>query len=252
MLCRVCCTRGEKIRKAAETFPTCAAGLCCFFPGTAPSLGCVLHWMKHQECKGSLYSPVLNHPRDLRKPVLLSSFGFQPLRGKALALLFDSSPPVLLHMVNNQVNNQQHDVLSLSRLILCSHLSSAQQSGTAAAHLSCHCCWPGRNFTASDGGPGAPSKLFFQWWWSWSVLPAQSGIKPHMQWGRKEPLTAHKGPTVHQGEGPAFIWHPEQPSRSSPLPHNCSGTKGQVHKPSPNSIQMKETAIIWLWKSPKS
>jgi len=57
MLCSAWCTeRGEgRTGNRALFHPCCClhGWQCChFYPGTTLSLGCILHWMKHQGCKG--------------------------------------------------------------------------------------------------------------------------------------------------------------------------------------------------------
>lgn len=115
-------------------------------------------------------------------------------------------------------------------------------------HLSCHRCSSGRKFTASDGGPGHPANCFLS---DGGVglccqhRVALGHLALQMQWGRKEPLTAPRGCTVHKGEGPTFTWDPGQPSRPSPLPHNCSGTEGQIRKLSlPLTPSKKKGTVI--------
>lgn len=115
-------------------------------------------------------------------------------------------------------------------LMLCSHVSSG-----SAASYSCCPTWvvtPADQVGSSQPlmvAQGHPANSFC------SDLCCQhrvalSHLALQVQWGRKEPPTAQKGPTVQQGERPAFIWDPDQPSRSLPLPNHCSGTQGQVHK----------------------
>lgn len=121
-------------------------------------------------------------------------------------------------------------------------------------HLSCHLCWPGRKSTAPDGGPGTPNKLCLQWWWSWFCCQhrvALSHLDLQMQWGRKEPLTAHRGPTVHWGRNlPLYgTLTTFQIFTSAPQLQWDSRENPQTFS-SPNSNQKKGTVITWLWKTP--
>lgn len=99
-------------------------------------------------------------------------------------------------------------------------------------HLSCHLCWPGRKSTAPDGGPGTPNKLCLQWWWSWFCC--------HTEWhwatwiyrcsGAERSPSQHTGAPQFTGGGTYLCMGLWQPSRSLPLPYNCSGTAGKIHK----------------------
>lgn len=91
--------------------------------------------------------------------------------GKALFLLLDSRPPVLLHAVNSQLHAMCTHCLGLILLQACVLSLSSQVQ--LLPHLGCHRCLSGRKFMASRDGPESPSKLFSQRWWSWSALPTE-------------------------------------------------------------------------------
>lgn len=121
--------------------------------------------------------------------------------GKALVLLPVSSPPVLLHTMNNQRHAMRFRCQSL---MLCSHISSG-----SAASYSCCPTWvvtPADQVGSSQPlmvAQGHPANSFC------SDLCCQhrvalSHLALQVQWGRKEPPTAQKGPTVQQGEGPTL------------------------------------------------
>lgn len=190
MLCSACCTeRGEgRTGNTALFYPCCCLHRqqhCPCYPGTTLSIGCILHWMKHQGCKGPPCFLILKPLRELKKLFTLPErpkkkkchFLDSSLQGgKALVLLLDSRPPVLLHAVNNQLHAMCTHCLGL--ILLQSHVLRLSSQVRLLPHLACHHCLSGRKFMASHDGPGAPSKLFLQWWWSWSTVPTQSGVRP--------------------------------------------------------------------------
>lgn len=173
MLGSVCCIeRGEGRTGRTALFHPCRCLLgrqrshCC--PGTTLGIGCILHWMKHQVGKGPPCSSILNPPRELRKISTLPErpkkkkchFLASSLRGgKALILLLDSSPPVLLRAVNNQGHATR--ARSPGLILVQSRARRLSSRVRLPPHLGCHHCLSGRKFTASHDGPGAPSKLFF-------------------------------------------------------------------------------------------
>jgi len=81
-------------------------------------------------------------------------------RGKALVLLSDSRPPVLLQAVNNQLRTMCIHRLRL--ILVWSRVLRPSSRVQLPPHLGCHRCLSGRKLTASDDGPGGPSKLCFQ------------------------------------------------------------------------------------------
>lgn len=139
--------------------------------------------------------------------------------GKALVLLLDSRPPVLLHAVNNQLHAMCIHCLGL--ILLQSRVLRLSSQVQLPPHLGCHRCLSGRKFTASDGGPGAPGKLFFQWCRSWSTVPAQSGAEPSGAAdvaGQKGAPHSTKGPPGLSGGG---TYLPHGTLSNLPDPHLC-------------------------------
>lgn len=139
MLCRVCCTRGEKAGKTTQPCPTCAAAC----RDTAfTSLG--QHWALDQFCTGWNISSAKDFSISQfwttrgfsENPELLEQLKNKKCHfldpslwgGKALVPLFDSRAPVLLHRVNNQWHTMH---FHCQGLILCSHISSGSAVGSS-------------------------------------------------------------------------------------------------------------------------